>query len=97
MADGVNAATTNRVTPPREPEVEIDSEWPDDLTEFEALFNGSPVRRAGFNGLRRNIAIAMANCGLRQFVPVLQQWSGAADQGLHTAAQWALKKLTAGS
>ena len=30
-----------------------------DEAEFERVFNGSPVRRAGFAGLRRNIAIAI--------------------------------------
>ena len=28
-----------------------------DETQFEQLFNGSPVRRTGFQGLRRNVAI----------------------------------------
>jgi len=32
-----------------------------DQNSFEQAFNGSPVRRAGFSGLRRNIAIAMGN------------------------------------
>jgi len=32
-----------------------------DEKAFESAFNGSPVRRAGFTGLRRNIAIAMGN------------------------------------
>ncbi len=32
-----------------------------DETEFERTFNGSPVRRAGFAGLKRNVAIAMGN------------------------------------
>ena len=34
-----------------------------DEKSFEQKFNGSPVRRAGFDGLRRNIAIAMGNSG----------------------------------
>src|SRR6516162_3137006 len=32
--------------------------------DFERVFNGSPIRRAGFAGLRRNIAVAMGNSGL---------------------------------
>ena len=41
-------------------------EWLGSLDEqsFERQFNGSPVRRAGFIGLRRNVAIAMGNSGL---------------------------------
>jgi len=63
-----------------------------DQSEFEAQFNGSPVRRAGFNGLRRNIAIAMGNSGLEHFVPTLKNWSDSAEDGLRTAAQWALRR-----
>ena len=68
-----------------------------DETAFELMFNGSPVRRAGFNGLRRNIAIAMGNSGLSRFVPFLQAWSTAADEGLRAAARWALEKLHPGN
>jgi epoxyqueuosine reductase len=64
-----------------------------DQAEFEAQFNGSPVRRAGFDGLRRNIAVAMGNSGLERYVPALEKWSDAAEEGLRTAAQWALRKL----
>jgi epoxyqueuosine reductase len=61
--------------------------------EFEENFNGSPVRRAGFLGLRRNVAVAMGNSGLDQFAPRLQRWAEAADEGLRTAARWALERL----
>jgi epoxyqueuosine reductase len=61
--------------------------------EFERRFNGSPVRRAGFLGLRRNAAIAMGNSGLRRFAPWLETWAEAADEGLRTAARWALERL----
>jgi epoxyqueuosine reductase len=64
-----------------------------DEAEFEKNFNGSPVRRAGFLGLRRNVAIAMGNSGLSRFAPLLKAWSEAADDGLRTAARWALGKL----
>jgi epoxyqueuosine reductase len=64
-----------------------------DEAEFELRFNGSPVRRAGFLGLKRNVAIAMGNSGLRRFVPTLQHWAESVDDGLRTAAHWALGKL----
>jgi epoxyqueuosine reductase len=64
-----------------------------DEAEFERQFNGSPVRRAGFNGLRRNVAIAMGNSGLARFVPRLETWAEAADEGVRSAAQWALMRL----
>jgi len=72
-------------------------EWLAALDEpaFERLFNGSPVRRVGFNGLRRNIAIAMGNSGLARFMPLLTVWADAADQGLSSAARWALVRIRA--
>jgi epoxyqueuosine reductase len=67
-----------------------------DEAEFEARFNGSPVRRAGFWGLRRNVAIAMGNSGLGRFAPWLEPWCEAADEGLRAAARWALEKVRHG-
>jgi epoxyqueuosine reductase len=70
-------------------------EWLASLDErsFEQRFNGSPVRRAGFEGLRRNLAIAMGNSGLTRFAARLAEWSEASDEGVRTAARWALAKL----
>ena len=65
-----------------------------DAESFARMFNGSPVRRAGYSGLRRNIAIAMANSGERRFSARLREWAGDADQGLRAAARWALDRLT---
>jgi epoxyqueuosine reductase len=64
-----------------------------DEAAFEKEFNGSPVRRAGFVGFRRNVAIAMGNSRLDRFAPWLEKWTGAADDGLRTAARWALDRL----
>jgi epoxyqueuosine reductase len=64
-----------------------------DEEAFEQKFNGSPVRRAGFRGLRRNIAIAMGNSGEGRFSSQLRAWAEAADEGLRAAAAWALHKL----
>jgi epoxyqueuosine reductase len=74
-------------------------EWLASLDEqaFESAFNGSPVRRAGFNGLRRNVAIAMGNGGLRRYKERLQAWAFAADEGLRAAARWALGRLDRGA
>jgi epoxyqueuosine reductase QueG len=66
-----------------------------DEAHFERLFNGSPVRRAGFLGLRRNLAIAMGNSGLGRMIPRLKSWSESPDEGLRSAALWALAKLRA--
>jgi Uncharacterized Fe-S protein len=80
---------------PREELVNPQLDWLAALSEaeFESTFNGSPVRRAGFLGLRRNIAVAMGNSGRRAFAATLAEWATAADEGLRAAARWALAKL----
>jgi epoxyqueuosine reductase len=64
-----------------------------DEAEFEREFNGSPVRRTGFLGLRRNTAIVMGNSGLGRFRPRLEEWAVGTDEGLCAAARWALGKI----
>jgi epoxyqueuosine reductase len=64
-----------------------------DEPAFEQTFNGSPVRRAGFNAFRRNLAIAAANTGTRSLSPQLHAWAEAADTSLRGAAVWAIQKL----
>jgi epoxyqueuosine reductase len=66
-----------------------------DEPEFERQFNGSPVRRARFLGLQRNLAIAMGNSGLSLFTEWLQPWAASADEGLRDAARWAIARLEA--
>lgn len=70
-----------------------------DEAAFERTFNGSPVRRAGFNGLRRNVAVAMGNSGERGYAATLERWAanGEPDEGLRMAARWALDRLTSAS
>jgi epoxyqueuosine reductase len=86
------------VDPELEPRPELINpalDWLASLDEksFEREFNGSPVRRAGFWGLKRNVAIAMGNSGLTQFATKLEEWAAASDEGLRTAARWALARL----
>jgi epoxyqueuosine reductase len=64
-----------------------------DEAEFEEQFNGSPVRRAGFWGLKRNVAIAMGNSRMGRFAPWLEDWADVADEGLRSAARRAREKL----
>jgi len=40
------------------------------------------------------VAIAMGNSGLDKYLPWLDQWAEAADEGLRTAARWALERLS---
>jgi len=35
----------------------------------------------------------MGSSGLVRFLPLLRTWAGVADQGLRTAAQWAIALL----
>jgi epoxyqueuosine reductase len=67
-----------------------------DETAFERRFNGSPVRRAGFDGLRRNVAIAMGHSGLSRFEPILRAFAEVAEEGTRKAAHWALARLKDG-
>ncbi len=94
-----------KIDPDLEPRAELVNpalEWLASMDEqnWERMFNGSPARRAGFLGMRRNIAIAMGNAAEAGsdepgFVPRLKEWAEAADEGLRAAARWALSKLIA--
>jgi epoxyqueuosine reductase len=66
-----------------------------ELPEFEKRFNGSPIRRTGFAGLRRNVAIAMGNSGLPRFLPILERWiaNEAQDEVLQKTARWAMTRI----
>jgi epoxyqueuosine reductase len=68
-----------------------------EVAEFEQLFNGSPVRRTGFMGLKRNVAIAMGNRRQQSSAAQLKEWATAADDGLRKAARWALEMLKGSS
>jgi epoxyqueuosine reductase len=82
---------------PRAPLVNPALDWlaAMDADDFGEWFFGSPVKRARFDGFRRNIAIAMGNSGLDRFLPTLREWAHADDPGLADSAAWALQKLEA--
>lgn len=61
--------------------------------DFARWFYGSPVKRAKFEGLRRNVAIAMGNSGLEQYRTRLKEWLGDEDESVREAADWALRRL----
>lgn len=64
-----------------------------DQGSFGKLFFGSPIKRAKFEGLRRNIAIAMGNSGSSRFLPTLQEWTRSDDPILAEAASWAIEQI----
>ena len=80
---------------PREKLVNPDLEWLARLgiEEFRELFRGSPVKRARFAGLRRNVAIAMANSGEERFLSILGELSQDEDAVVAEHARWGLQHL----
>ncbi len=63
--------------------------------EYRRRFRGSPMKRAGRSGLRRNAAVAMANRGDAAFAPALQEASRSRDPVVHDHASRALVALGA--
>jgi epoxyqueuosine reductase len=66
-----------------------------DAESFRRLFRQSPVQRAKLGGLLRNVAIAMGNSRLREYLPKLREWAAGPDPVLAEAAEWALARSTA--
>ena len=62
-------------------------------TEFREIFRSSPVKRAGYSGFLRNVAIAMGNQGSERFRAPLEQLAAAPDPLVAQHAQWALTRL----
>jgi epoxyqueuosine reductase len=64
-----------------------------DEESYRRTFRGSPVKRAKYQGLRRNAAIAMGNSGNKDFATDLQKLAVDPDPVVAEHAAWALKKL----
>lgn len=67
-----------------------------DQENFARWFFGSPIKRAKFEGFRRNLAIAMGNSGLARYLPRLEEWSSSEDSALRESAIWAVRQITQG-
>jgi len=61
--------------------------------EFQQVFRSSPVKRAKYSGLRRNVAVAMGNSGEKKFLPQLERLACDEDSVVQKHAQWALRRL----
>ena len=61
-----------------------------DGPDFRRQFKGSPLERTGLKRLRRNVAIAMANCDEEEFLPQFELWTEAEDPVLAETAEWAV-------
>jgi epoxyqueuosine reductase len=73
-------------------------EWLAEMSaeEFRERFRGSPIRRAKYAGLRRNVAIAIGNSGRVEFVPVLEQLTSDSEAAVRESATWAKERLESG-
>jgi epoxyqueuosine reductase len=87
--------SADRQLMPREELINPALEWLASLdeAEFGRAFHGSPVTRTKLSGLRRNVAIAMGNSGLREFLPRLEEWAASEDAVLAEAASWASTRI----
>ena len=64
-----------------------------DEEQYRQVFRGSPIKRAKFAGLKRNVAIAMGNSGNREFLPILEEMAAGPDETVAEHARWAIEKL----
>jgi epoxyqueuosine reductase len=91
-----NAPATNvSEFQPREGLFHPDLQWLAQMDEptYRDAFRGSPIKRAKFSGLKRNLAIAMGNSGSEEFIPALVKMAADPDPVVAEHAQWALQQL----
>lgn len=62
-------------------------------SEFRALYRGTPVSRAKYNGFLRNVAVAMGNARLEKFREPLETLAASPDAVVAEHARWALARL----
>jgi epoxyqueuosine reductase len=61
--------------------------------EWRAAFAGSAVLRAGWTGFRRNVAVALGNCGDRAALPALRALAASGDPLVEEHARWSIHRL----
>lgn len=61
--------------------------------EFRTAFRRSPVKRAKYRGMLRNIATAMGNSGEQRYCPALEKLAEFPDAVVQEHARWALRQL----
>jgi epoxyqueuosine reductase len=62
--------------------------------EFNHMTVGSPIARARYSGMLRNVAVAMGNLGLERWRGPLEDLAVSGDELAAEHAQWALGKLS---
>jgi epoxyqueuosine reductase len=80
---------------PQEQLYHPDLRWLAQLDEeaYRRVFRGSPMKRAKYTGLKRNVAIAMGNSGNKEFTADLEKMEVEGDAVIAEHAAWAMKKL----
>lgn len=63
--------------------------------DFDALFAGSPIRRARWEGFLRNVCVALGNTGLPSDIPALESIAASAPQPVPEHATWAIERIRA--
>lgn len=62
---------------------------------FPGIYGKTPVARAKHQGFRRNVAIAVGNTGMEEFIPLLgQTLERESDPVVAEATRWAIERLT---
>jgi epoxyqueuosine reductase len=62
-----------------------------DRESWESFSRGTAMRRAGYNGFRRNVAVALGNVGGSGAKPILEAALTDPDELVREHAAWALK------
>ena len=65
--------------------------------QFRQRFRGSPISRTKYSGFLRNVAVAMGNSGVREYIPELERLAQNEDRVVAEHAAWALARLRANS
>lgn len=70
-------------------------EWLAGMTreEFNRVFKDSPIKRAKFAGVKRNVAVAMGNSGDERLRPALESLANDEDAQISVQARWGLAQL----
>jgi len=66
------------------------------VEDFRRRFRGSPISRAKYSGLLRNVAIAMGNSGRDEYVPMLDEMAASPDGVVAEHARWAIEQICRG-
>ena len=61
--------------------------------EFRQRFRRSPISRAKYSGLMRNIAVAMGNSGRAEYMDDLERLAEGSDPNLTEHSRWAMDQL----